>query len=338
MTNTKKTIALSNKFLAGLGCFLLLLVFSNGCKKAGPARAQGYVEGQYIYVASSLPGTLTALSVERGDQVQSGDSLFALDEVPEKAALDEARQRLAQARATLEDLQKGKRPTEIESLEAQLRQAQAKLALSEKEIERQSNLFSQGAVTAEALDQARSVCDQDRHRVQQIQADLETARLGARNDQIDAARANVQSLEAALAQSQWALDQKTQFAPKAGLIFDTLFRPGEWVPAGRPVVVLLPPGYIKVRAFVSETLLGGLHVGDSVQVFVDGAAEPSPGRMSFISPKAEFTPPVIYSRESREKLVFLVEIVFEPEIAARLHPGQPVDVQLGAQDHGGTGN
>jgi len=116
----------------------------------------------------------------------------------------------------------------------------------------------------------------------------------------------------------------------AGLVFDTLYREGEWVPAGRPVVVLLPPENIKVRAFVSESRLGSLHPGDNAQVAVDGVQRRFSGKVSYISPRAEYTPPVIYSQESRDKLVFMVEVVFDPQAAADLNPGQPVDVQFGA--------
>src|SRR5208337_3959511 len=159
--------------------------------------------------------------------------------------------------------------------------------------------------------------------------DLETARLGARDDVVAALEANLRALEAAQARSQWELGQKRQSAPQAGVVFDTLYRPGEWVEAGRPVVALLPPQNIKVRAFVSETQVGALHQGDPLTVHVDGATNAFNGTISFISPQAEYTPPVIYSNESRGKLVFMIEAVFDPKSSARLHPGQPVDVQFG---------
>jgi HlyD family secretion protein len=300
-----------------------------GCSRREPEQVQGYVEGEYVYVASPLAGTLESLYVQRGVQVKQGDPLFALEGEPEKAAVDEAAQRLAQARATLEDLKKGKRPTEVEATEAQLRQAQAALTLSQEELARQEQLFSSGATTPQILDQARAVREQDRQRVAQLEADLKTARLGGRSDQIVAAEANARALEAAMAKAQWNLSQKRQTAPQAGLVFDTLYKPGEWVAAGRPVVSLLPPENIKVRAFVPETRIAAIGPGDSVQVAMDGLPEPIMGTVSFISPRAEYTPPVIYSRESREKLVFMIEISFDPETAARLHPGQPVDVHLG---------
>ena len=140
----------------------------------------------------------------------------------------------------------------MEAIEAQLRQAQAALALSQEEFSRQEKLFASGAITPQSLDRARAARDQDRQRVAQLEAELKTAQLGGRSDQIIAAEANVRALEAALAKAQWNLSQKRQAAPQAGLVFDTLYRPGEWVAAGRPVVVLLPPQNIKVRAFVPE--------------------------------------------------------------------------------------
>jgi HlyD family secretion protein len=161
-----------------------------------------------------------------------------------------------------------------------------------------------------------------------LEADLKTAQLGLRSDQIAAAEAEMHAREAALARAEWDLAQKKQSAPKAGLISDTLYREGEWVAAGRPVVALLPPQNIKVRAFVPEPDLGALHVGQPAQVFVDGVPDPLTGKVSFISPQSEFTPPVIYSRESRSKLVFMIELVFEPSVAEKLHPGQPVDVRI----------
>jgi len=302
-----------------------------GCGPTPTDRLQGYVEGEFVYVASPLPGTLESLSVRRGAQVKAGDPLFALTNTAEKAARDEADHRLAQARANWEDAGKGKRPSEIESMEAQLQQAREALALAETELERQEKLWrADGANSRDELDRARSARDQDRQRVAQGEADLKTARLGARADQVAAAAAETRVREAALARAAWDLAQKSQAAPQAGLVFDTLYREGEWVPAGRPVVALLPPQNVKVRAFVPESLVGTLRLGNRLEVFVDGVPTPLAGKLSFISPKAEFTPPVIYSRESRGKLVFLIEAVFEPETAVKLHPGQPVDVRIGA--------
>lgn len=301
-----------------------------GCEQTDDGAVQGYVEGEYVYVSSPVAGTLTTLSVQRGDSVTAGQSLFELESSPQTAVRDEAGQRLAQARASLEDLTKGKRPSEIEAITARLQQARAAGDLAEKEFFRQEGLIRDGATTPQEFDRARSARDQAREQVAQLEAELKTAELGARNDQIAAAQANVRALEASFAKAEWELSQTRQTSPQAGLVFDTLFRPGEWVGAGKPVVMLLPPANVKVRAFVSETRVGAIHAGDEVRVAVDGVPGPVVGHVGFISPRAEYTPPVIYSRSSRSKLVFLVEAVFDPNTAAQLHPGQPVDVEFGS--------
>ncbi len=321
--------ATHRKTTSYIGCLLAALSVLGGCSGENPNRVQGYVEGEFVYVASPLPGALETLYVQRGGQVKEGDPLFALENTGEKAVRDEAARRLAQANSNLEDAKKGRRPSEIESIEAQLKQSRAALIFSEKEYERQEKLVQSGARAMQDLDRARSVRDQDRQRVNQLDADLETARLGSRSDQIAAAEENVRALEAALARAEWDLSQKRQNAPQAGLVFDTLYREGEWVAAGRPVVVLLPPRNIKVRAFMPETRMGAIHYGESVRVTADGLREPIVGKVSFISPRVEYTPPVIYSQESRSKLVFMIEAVFDPKDAVKLHPGQPVDVQFG---------
>jgi HlyD family secretion protein len=243
------------------GALALLLLFA-GCSDPKKDRFQGYVEGEFVYVASPLAGQLETLSVQRGQQVTTGQPLFALDETAERAARE---------------------------------QIEAALVLSERELGRQEKLFGTGVAATQDLDRARSARDQDRRR---------------------------------LDQTDWSFDQKKQSAPQAGLVYDTLFRQGEWVAAGKPVVVLLPPQNIKVRAFVPETRVGSMHYGEAAQVTVDGVRSPFGGKVSYISPRAEYTPPVIYSRETRAKLVFMVELIFDPQAAANLHPGQPVDVEF----------
>ena len=302
-----------------------------GRNDASAARytVQGYVEGEFVYVASPLAGQLETLYVQRGAQVAQDEPLFSLDNTPEMTARDEAGQRLAQARANLEDAKKGKRPPEIQSMEAQLQQARAALVLSEKELARQEHMRGTGVSSVQDLDRAAAARDEDSQRVEQLEADLKTARLGSRIDLVAAAEAVQQAQEAALARAEWNLAEKAQSAPAAGLVFDVFYREGEWVAAGRPVVSLLPPQNIKVRAFVAETRVASIHYNDRVRVSVDGLQEQVIGTVSFISPRPEFTPPVIYSLENRSKLVYLVEAVFDPASAVKLHPGQPVDVRFG---------
>ena len=199
-----------NNTVFHIGAALVALCVLAGCSRQTPDRVQGYVEGEFVYVASPLAGQLESLFVQRGQWVKPGDPLFTLDSQPEKDARDQAAHQLAQARSNLEDAKKPRRPTEIESAEAQLQQARAALDFSQKDFERQDKLEKTGARAVQDLDRARSTRDQDRKRVAQLEADLETARLGSRSDQIAAAEATVRAQEAALAKAEWDLSQKRQ--------------------------------------------------------------------------------------------------------------------------------
>ena len=304
------------------------LLGAAGCEQRHGDGLQGYVEGEYVFVAAPYAGQLKKLAVARGAQVEQGAVLFELDDTVERASHDEADRSVARAQSTLADLQKGQRPSEIASLEAQLGQARAAQALSDAELKRVEKLTPKGAASDQEHDRARSTHDQDVQHVNQLESDLVTARLGAREDRVAAEAANLQVLQAAQVRAAWDQDQKRQSAPFAALVFDTLYREGEWVDAGRPVVALLPPKNVKVRAFVPEPRIGSVRIGDRAMVSVDGVADTFAGTVAFVSPQAEYTPPVIYSRETRDKLVFLIEVRFPPEAAARLHPGQPVDVRI----------
>jgi len=183
-------------------------------------------------------------------------------------------------------------------------------------------------ISQEELDQARAQRDANQAQVNQLTADLATGRLGGREDAIAAAQAYVAAQTAALAKAQWTYDQKQQFAPQAGPVQDTLYRQGEYVTAGSPVVVLLPPDHLKVRFFVPETWVARVRVGAAAQVSFDGGKQSLAATISYISTQAEYTPPVIYNRENRASLVYMIEARFAPNDAADVRPGQPVDVQL----------
>jgi HlyD family secretion protein len=298
-----------------------------GCTERAPSYYQGYAEAEYVRVALPFAGSLERLNVQRGMQVNAGDELFVLERENETAGQREAEERLKNSEAQLANLQKGKRPTEIAAIRAQLAQAEAALSLSEVQLKRTEQLVAQNFIAKEKYDEARTARDRERSHVAQLKADLATAQLAARADEIKAAQAAVAAAGATLAQAAWRLEQKSATAPVSGLVADTLYVKGEWVGAGSPVVSLLPPQNIKVKFFVPEAALGALRIGQEVRVNCDGCPAPIAARVSFIAPQAEFTPPVIYSKENRTKLVFLIEARPGPEDAAKLHPGQPVEVR-----------
>jgi HlyD family secretion protein len=313
--------------LALSACALAAALFA-GCSGNSSGMFQGYIEGEYIYVAAPLGGALTNLAVARGDSVTNGQLLFALERGSEADAARQAEKNLAQSQSQLKDLTKGMRPTEIASLEAQLQQAQANLKMANDDFARREQLGGDHVISKEELDQARAQRDANQAQVDQLRSDLETAKLGGREDVIHAAQSEVESQQAALDRAKWSFDQKQQFAPTNAFVQDTLYRQGEWVAAGNPVVVLLPPENLKVRFFVPQEVLPQIKTGATVNVNFDGAAHLYSATISYISTQVEFTPPVIYNRENRAKLVFMIEAKFSAADAADMRPGQPLDVKL----------
>ncbi|MDC0335354.1 HlyD family efflux transporter periplasmic adaptor subunit [Pseudodesulfovibrio sp.] len=316
------------KTISSLSILLCLLLMMAACSDSPANLFQGYVEGEYVHVASPIGGTLDTLDVIRGQQVNKEAPLFGLERDFEQASVDEARHGLQQAQDNLANLKKGQRPSEIASIVAQLKQAKASASLAKIEYDRRVKLIAEQTISQEELDQAESDYAQKRQGVRNLQAQLTTAGLGARSDEIRAAAAKVLQAQASLDQALWNYNQKIQSAPTQSLVFDTLYREGEWVMAGQPVVSLLPPENVEIRFFVPQDVVGTLKKGQEAIVTFDGGNTPITTQIYYISPTVEFTPPVIYSSQSRAKLVFMVKTKPSVANAPKLHPGQPVDVTL----------
>jgi HlyD family secretion protein len=289
---------------------------------------QGYVEGEFVYLGSTQSGKLTQLQVARGDQVNADAPVFALESVDETAALQQAQQQLAAARAQLADIQTGKRPPEVDVTKAQLAQAIANARKATLQLTRDEAQYRVGGIPKGQLDDTRAAADAANAQVRELTHEVQVARLPGRSQQLLAQSAQVEAAQAAVAQAQWKLDQKRVNAPAKGRVYDTLYRVGEWVQAGSPVVQMLPPQNVKVRFFVPETVVGSVAPGRALTIHCDGCASDVNAKITYVSSSAEYTPPVIYSNESRAKLVFMVEAHPSVDDAPRLHPGQPVSVTL----------
>lgn len=304
-----------------------IALFVSACAQSTPdAPNVGYVEAEYVYVAAPQSGWIEQLTAVEGDRVDFGQVLFELDKDREWAMHEEAKGRVLQADAQARDLGSGARPAEIASLEAQLRDAEAQLVFAQAELERSLPLVDDGIVAAVTGD--RLIANRDRAQAQVSAAEeaIRVARLAGREAAQEAAAAAKDVANSALVQAQWNVAQRTINARRSGRVEQIFYRQGEFVAAGAPVIALLPDDSLKVRVFVSQADLPRLRVGGALQVASDGLATPVEARISFIAGEAEFTPPVIYSAESREKLVFLVEARLPA--GTSLHPGLPVDVQL----------
>ena len=316
--------------IAGLIALAIVTMLAvAGCTPPPPSNYQGYVEGEFVNIASPIAGRLDRLAVKRGDVVATSTSRsYALEAASEAAAQLQAAEQVRVAEAQLADLRQGRRVPEQDVTRAQLAQAEVEERRSATQLARDEIQFKAGGIARAQLDDARALHAVNVARVAQLKSELEIARMGSRSGQINAQAAQVAAARAALAQAAWRVDQKSVRAPQAGRVFDTLYREGEWVAAGSPVVRMLPPQNVKVRFFVPESIVGTLAIGRAVVIQCDGCGGDIAATLTYVSTEAEFTPPVIYSNETRSKLVFMAEARPGPENAPRLHPGQPVSVRL----------
>ncbi|TCT06913.1 HlyD family secretion protein [Aquabacter spiritensis] len=312
------------KSLGVVALFALALLAS--CDAAPDDMFTGYVEGDLLFIGPQEPGRVRTLDVAEGSAVMAGQVLATLEDDIQRAELAAADATLAEARARLARAQAAQqRPEEIAILHAAERRAEAALDLARIEMERQKALVPKGAASQAALDTAQHQHDQALASLDEVRRQIDAATIAAREEDIAAAAAVLDQAEANRAAARVRLDRRALKAPADAVTQTLYYRVGELVPEGRPVAALLPPGLVKVRFFVPEAVLPQFAPGREVAVFCDGCPSLT-ARVSFVSNVAEFTPPVIYSREERAKLVYLIEARPTEPSAAR--PGQPVTVRL----------
>ena len=316
--------------IQGLSVLTGLVMCLSACTGDNAGVYQGYVEGEFVHVGSGVAGRLGQLLVERGQNVAADTALFELESSQEAAAVRQAREALAAAEAALADLGTGRRDAEVDVVRAQLAQARASQTQSAAQLARDEAQLAAGGISRMQLEDTRAAHDINLARVRELESQLEVAELSARPAQIRGQSSQVEVARAAVEQAQWRLDQLRPVAPAAGVVVDTLFREGEWVPLGAPVVRLLPPGNVKVRFFVPQAELSQLPVGQAVTIRCDGCGATVAATVSYVATEPEFTPPIIYSNENRSKLVFMIEArpAGEPGSTPALRPGQPVEVSL----------
>lgn len=267
---------------------LSLVLLVSACGRAPSALLQGYGEADYIYLSSQETGIVRELNVREGDVVEAGARVFSLD--PARLAFNEESARAQGAAAA-----------------SAIRTAQAQATLAQRNYARGAELFGRGFYPRARLDSDRAAMD-------------------AANAQLAQARREAGAARAATGLARERLSDATGQAPAAGAIQQIFHRPGEMVAAGQPIVALLTPENMKVRFFAPEAILAQLPVGARVMVSCDGCAQPIEARVSFVATEPQFTPPVIYSLDQREKLVFLVEARFDATTPIR--PGMPVDIRI----------
>ncbi|WDI32742.1 HlyD family efflux transporter periplasmic adaptor subunit [Hyphococcus flavus] len=316
MLNISRTL----NYLVFAGAAVLLV----SCTSEKSSGYVGYVEAEYVYVAPPEAGWLMALHVREGDVVSLGAPLFELDKDRQKAAFAAADARAAEAGAMAANIETGARPEEIQRFKAQLAEAEAALRLARAERDRWLPLVAEGNASKARGDQVTADYQAAVARVEAAKDAIAVAELGGRDAERQAASAATLAAVAARAEAEWRLTERKVKAKASGSVEEIFHREGEFVNAGAPVLAILPDNGIKVRFFVPQAEVSNFRVGASVLITADSVGDPIEARVTYIATEAEFTPPVIYSANARDKLVFLIEA--KPVDASNLRPGLPVDV------------
>ena len=286
----------------------------------GPDRERmlsGYIEGESLFLAAPVAGTVGSIAAQEGQRVPAGAQLFTIDPATLSAQGEQARAQVLEAR------------TQIAAAAANAEQAEAEASAAAADAEKARRDLNR--LLSVRRDDAAAVAGKDIDAAQaalrEANARLSAARqtASARRAQIAAARAQESQARGGEREVEIRVGQLAPPAPTAARVEEVFYRPGEWVAANQPVVSLLPDDRVKIRFFVPEQLVARYRPGTNVRFSCDGCGAGLTARISYVSPRPEFTPPIIFSRDSRDRLVFMVEAL--PQNPAGLMPGLPVDVE-----------
>ena len=301
---------------------LVLWLLLRSGDRDGKELFTGYVVADEVYMTSPVAGTLASVAVRRGQRVAAGTQLFQVDPTQRAAGTEQARAEISANQA------------QVNQQQSALAKARADLAAAQADAERQGAELRRmtaaqgekaGSVAQLDIDQARAAYDAALRR-----RDAARTQLGAASAAINAARAQVLGAQAGLTSARRQLTELAPVAPSAGRVEDVMFKAGETVTANAPVVSIVPDGEVKVRFYVPQALVTAYKPGRKVAIGCDGCAVGLTATVNFVATEPEFTPPVIYSLDARQKLVFMVEAV--PSNGRALVPGQPIDVAPRAGD------
>jgi HlyD family secretion protein len=315
---------------------LILLVAAGGwfgyqqwaSRKHESLKIQGNVDIRQVNLGFRVSGRIRELRFEEGDPVRAGDLIALLDEGPYQDQVNLARAQLAQSTANLTKAINGSRPQEIDQARAQVAQAQANVENADLTFQRESDLRRTNAISKQEFDNATAARDANRAQLRSAQANLALLEAGSRQEDIDAARAQVQHDQANLETAELNLSDCRLLAPTDGVIITRALEPGAIVAAGTSVYSLCFYSPVWIRTYVDEEDLGRIYPGMKALVYTDTNPEkPYEGQIGFISPVAEFTPKTVETRELRTDLVFRLRVVVEhPD--RYLRQGMPVTVRL----------
>jgi HlyD family secretion protein len=326
---------------------IALALVAGACAEDAPddrLRVSGFVEATEIHVAPEVGGRILDLRFDEGDRIQSGDLVARLDTRDTELQVARLRAERAAADAQLRLLQSGSRVEDIRQAEAQVAAAQADVKTVEAEqqaaqldLDRFEALLAANAGSRKQRDDAQARVDVARERaraagdrVQVAREALDRFRAGARPEEIDAARARVATVDAQIASLEKTVTDATVASPAAGIVTQKLADAGELVARGSPILVVTDLDNAWANLFVPEPMIPRIKVGQPATVLTDAGGEGLPGKVTFVSPRAEFTPRNVQTAEERSKLVYRIKVAVDNRNGV-LKQGMPVDAELGVQ-------
>ncbi|WP_320407580.1 HlyD family secretion protein [Klebsiella quasipneumoniae] len=307
---------------------LIAMLMITGCDNKPENILSGYSHGEFVYLSYSSTAKIEQLLIKKGDNVTPGQELVKMESFDAQNIFLRAEEKLSAESALLRNLESGERPEELDVIRAQIKKARSAESQVKRQLERYRNLYASHAISLAEWEDIRDELTQKRAQVEELINQLKARQLPARQDEISQQLSQVAAAKLERDKALWDVQQTTIVSPVNAKVFDIIYRVGERPSAGKPIISLLPPENIKVRFFIPEAMLGKFKVGAKVRLICDGCTEPFSGVINYISPEAEFTPPVIYSTKRREKLIFMAEAVPAPQQAEQMKVGQPFDVEI----------
>lgn len=329
------------KFLAPVLAAALSLAACSPAPPVDRVRASGQIEASDVQVSALVGGRLLDRRVNEGGRVEQGQILAVLDTADTDLALARAHAERDQVTAQLRLLQAGSRVEDVRQAEAQVSSARAELSVmdadlasAEVDVDRFERLLASGSGARKQRDDAvarrnvaRERSQAARERVRVSEEALARVRAGARPEELAAARARIAAADAQIATLQKAIADATVVAPVSGVVTTTVADPGEIVQPRSPLLVITDLDRAWANVYVDEPIVPRLRLDDAATLFTDAGGPGVPGRISYISERAEFTPRNVQTADDRSKLVYRLKIAV-PNSDALFKPGMPVEAEI----------
>ena len=321
-----------------------LLFMAIGCAEEAPSdriRVSGHVEATEVRLAPEAGGRILTLTVKEGDRVQTGQTVLTLDTRDVALAIERAKAERVSAEAQVRVVQAAARPEDVRQAESQIATAKAdqsaalsELTSAEQDLERFETLLKANSGSRKQRDDAATRRDVARDRLSAAQSRVRTAeetlarvRAGARQEDVDAARARVDVVSAQIASLEKTLGDATLTSPVAGLVTEKLVEAGEVIAPRAPALVVVDLDHAWADVFVPEPVVPLLRMGQPATVFTDAGGAGLTGTITYVSPKAEFTPRNVQTAEERSKLVYRIRISVDNKDGI-LKQGMPVEAEI----------